>query len=816
MCSPTRNPRFRGPLIPAPRIVLPALAVLAFAAIGHAATYTISVETSDQVLTSSGSARFVGDSVGRVGNGYGNTEASAMVLPFKLPNLAPEERVYSATLSVNLEGWTNTYFTLRNIDLYGIDLLRTTNAANQPGNYVNGTNPAGNSNAHLLHDNLFVPSDTSGASGSGASITKVSSDFGEFVDSLYTTGTAANRYAFLTLAHDAALSQLRYYTLSSANSTTKPKPIVTLLTGTARYLNAQSGNDGNPGTAASPWQTWNHAQSKLKPGETLYCTGTIGLISMYATTGTHGLNAYAVGTPIAPIFYKRWPGQAQPKVTRLVFDGVKRDTHLSFEGFEFSPGRVTDGNYSVNTAIYLAGAWHISFKDCDVIGAQLDIPDAAFSGTGGVPLSFSPYTPNSPHSNPAITSGVPGNASYVTIRDSRIRNCGIGIMVSENEAYSTKFSRNWQILDNDIWNVSEDCLRFAGWDAGANSVVRGNQLHDQSAYQAAFMWYGFSYKNGSKDRNAFAGLQWARMKQDVTNDTGLFYYVTELNATNGWARIYIIPDDRNAAPTRNTSHPWRLISDSSTYFQPRNEVDTAAINGDSCHTDCIAVMGQMTGGLFEKNKVEAAPTGGGVLKIENIPRKISSNPDVYENRHPNGIVFRNNLFYAKANPEIKAALLIIAGGKDVYFVNNTIFAGPHYHLANAMRFIDTQEDDGAGFENVYFYGNIIGGGGNSNIANGPALGISDYNVWMSPPVTGANQGILNGPHDLLINPAFSREIAIAAMGFVDAANGDLRITAGSPAQSKGMEPSGTIPIPADDFDGWIRDSFPDAGAYEVH
>lgn len=823
-----------------------AACLLLYAPLAKATVYMVPIEVSDQDLLSDGTTRWVGSPSSRVGLGYNTTTPSVYVMPFKLPQLAPGEQITSAKLSVNIEGWNNlSSYPLRNVDLYGIGRVSISNAAKFPEDFVDGINPGTNTMAFSLQDNFIIPADIPGTSGSGASIPKLSEDFGWFIQALYNDGALPGQYGFLTLTHDAALTLMRYYILTSADSQTLTKPYVIITAGKSYYLDATLGSDQNDGSAASPWQTFNFAQSQLQPGDTLYCTGELGQIDMYTSTGPNGELPYKLGTAVEQISYKRWEGKTQPHITQLIFHGstysnTKRDTYLSFEGFLFYPGKVDKGNYDTNNAINLKGAWYITFTDCDIQGASLDVSDDA------LPIDpaerFSPYVPSSPasptapqdklYTNPAITAGTPGNASYVIIQNCRISNAGIGIMVADNASYYPPYtypqqSTHWQILGNDISNISEDGLRFAGGIAGAYSTVSGNTIRDQNYNQSVLTWPGYIYKNNALDPTALDGKKWKRVRQvrtDGTIQTGIIYHVAKITDSGVlgdiYMRLFILADSRNAAPIRSMRSSWVLEEDPTIEFRPFSKPvlqpdgtispGTTAASGDSAHTDCISIMGQMTGGFFEKNECRVSEWGGHALKLDNVAPTANPPP------HPTDLIFENNLFYSTSQPEVGAFIINIAGGKNCWFKHNTIFGGPYYNLAGALRFDGNKMTQGPGMEGVHFRNNIIAGGGTINTTNGLSVATSDYNFWIQPPNTTTPSGIQAGPNDRLPplgtnGRLLPKEQAIARVGFLNASTGDLRINQGSPAQNSLLD----LGLP-DDFNDFPRaDGLPDMGAFEV-
>jgi|GEM_PF-4994261 len=574
------------------------------------------------------------------------------------------------------------------------------------------------------------------------------------------------------------------------------------------YLDGDSGSDSAPGSGQSPWKTFQRAQSAVQPGDTVFCAGSLGIVKMATATGPAGEVPYQTGTAEKPISYKAWNGKSQPHMIRLAFDGVRMDTHLSFEGFRFDRGEVESPESLENSAVYLAGAWHITFTNCDMVGAIARIPAKALDPA----VSFSPYTPDS---GGIISSGTPGNASHVTIRNCRIKNGGCGITVGENEAYPDKQSRHWKILDNDISNVAEDGIQFGGGRSGSDSLIRGNHIHDQNIFTATLINTGYAYDAKGRNPAAFEGRQWESVIQEVTGSKGIFFYSKPIDA-NGWARFYVFASDKNSPPAYFSPHGWKLASNPDIQFKSLLKDGVTPATGDCCHTDCISIMAQTTNTLFEKNRVDVtnnvskSTPGGGALKIQNIPkggRSAQKSPIQEITRPPTDVTFQNNLFYSTHYNAASGYLINVAGGKNVKFLHNTIFG------ASGVRFVDMF---GTGFEGIYFYNNIISGGGVSN-TKGVGIATSDHNLWIQPP----EAGVQPGAHDVILPSRSTTRLTLdqlnETIGFIDSSAGDLRIKAGSPAQNIGKPNS--VPLPSDDIKGFPRGSaapdLPDAGAYEV-
>lgn len=90
--------------------------------------------------------------------------------------------------------------------------------------------------------------------------------------------------------------------------TASSRPMAT--TGQARFVDPGRGDDRNPGSAESPWQTIGHAATQLTAGDVLYLRGGIYF---------EHLTVQAVGTPDRPITIRSFPGEL------AVLDGGLRE-----------------------------------------------------------------------------------------------------------------------------------------------------------------------------------------------------------------------------------------------------------------------------------------------------------------------------------------------------------------------------------------------------------------------------------------------------------------------------------------------------------
>lgn len=513
------------------------------------------------------------------------------------------------------------------------------------------------------------------------------------------------------------------------------------------YLDAAAGGDGNAGTAVAPWKTWSHAQTHLVPGDTLHATGALGAVQM--------TSADPVGTAAQPITYRRWSGKPVPHITTLVFDGAVKDAYLVFDGFKFDPGYVASAGLAENNTVNLDGASHIVFDHGYFEGPKL----------AGATGDFAPYCLRDSQNPPTLTAGHPGNASYITVKNSTFSYSSVAIRLYEHYAYPAKLVRHWQIVDNDFAESAEDFITMAG-GGGGDSVVARNVMHDQVMYRSSFHWPGTA--TGQWGPN----YSWLPVTQDVTGASAIFYHHTA-------GRLHLLADDKNHLPARNTTHPWRLDAD------PQNIYFTPSGTGDSTHVDGIAIQGATKNVLIQRNSFEATPEGGQCLKLD------------YVDGQPEFITVENNLFFC---PTASATyLILITGGSNTIFRHNTIYPGPSAPAARGLRFL---EKTGGAWENLQFTNNIISG---AVVSSGSVT--SDYNLWLSaPPVA-----IGEGPHSITV-------AGLGAAGVVDPAAPDFQLLENSIARDKGdpaQAPGVTAESPLGvDYAGAPRDPTPDLGAYE--
>ncbi|HOI53737.1 MAG TPA: dockerin type I domain-containing protein [Phycisphaerae bacterium] len=511
------------------------------------------------------------------------------------------------------------------------------------------------------------------------------------------------------------------------------------------YVDATNGSDGNPGTATLPWQTFARIQAgPLYPGTTVYCTGDLGTVNIEGDA--------PCGTAEAPITYARWPGHPMPHIDSLTFDASPvKDAHLVFQEFNFDPGYMASC-LNPPPAVSVAGANYVTFDTCQFEGAKL---------AGDPPGDFAPYGIKESQLSVTFTSGDMGGASYISILHCTFDHSAYALRISENLAVPDREADHWEVLGCDFRSGAEDAILTTG---NADLVVAGCRFHDQNYLASAFSWPGTAYGTWPPD------YTWGACTQDNTGASAIFYHLES-------DRIYLLPDDEDHPPRRSLTDTWRLDSDpTNVYFVPSAE-------GDSPHTDCIAVQGTTDGLLIENNRFECMAYSGQQIKLD--PLGVPGNPK--------NVVIQNNLFVAMTDDP--AYLLCVGGGSNVVVRHNTIDAGPVHPLRGVRYYTTAPPID------VLVHNNILSGAvWQSGVPD------SDYNCWMTPPVAEINEG----PHSFVVSRA--------AVGFADVAHGDYHLTGGSPCIDKG-NPDQAPGVCAEhpegiDYDGNNRDALPDLGAYE--
>ncbi|HET6383095.1 MAG TPA: DUF1565 domain-containing protein [Armatimonadota bacterium] len=88
------------------------------------------------------------------------------------------------------------------------------------------------------------------------------------------------------------------------------------------YVDAATGDDSNPGTAARPWRTIQKAANTLEPGDTVLVSD--GLYVENGAPSGGGVEITHSGAPGAWITYKAFPG-AHPRVTSATWATFRID-----------------------------------------------------------------------------------------------------------------------------------------------------------------------------------------------------------------------------------------------------------------------------------------------------------------------------------------------------------------------------------------------------------------------------------------------------------------------------------------------------------
>lgn len=128
-----------------------------------------------------------------------------------------------------------------------------------------------------------------------------------------------------------------------------------------RYIDAQNGNDTNPGTAAQPWKSYSKVEQNASPGRCFHLSGEFPRDQHFYVNGA------GAGTPAAWVTVKQWEGKPQARVYGGA-GGVHGITLLGGTGYILFEGLEVGGNWQA--AFLLDGAHHIHFVRCKFLGTD--------------------------------------------------------------------------------------------------------------------------------------------------------------------------------------------------------------------------------------------------------------------------------------------------------------------------------------------------------------------------------------------------------------------------------------------------------------
>lgn len=198
----------------------------------------VPIDVADQQFDSNGGSSWIGQASARVGK---TSQADPVVawdyiMPFALPTIPDGEVITSATLTVNLQGWTS-FASIGDVQLFGINRVNASPGVVFASDFVDASNPSANPDAVLLQSDMIPSSAITSTGASNLTEPYTSIDISSYIQNLYDVeGGAAGEFGFLTLAVDVTTvgsSSNNYYDISTANSaTTAWQPFLTIETGT--------------------------------------------------------------------------------------------------------------------------------------------------------------------------------------------------------------------------------------------------------------------------------------------------------------------------------------------------------------------------------------------------------------------------------------------------------------------------------------------------------------------------------------------------------------------------------------------------------
>lgn len=221
------------------------------------------------------------------------------------------------------------------------------------------------------------------------------------------------------------------------------------------YYVSTTGNDGNPGTLAQPFLTWNHGIMQLNAGDTLFVRAGV-----YAVTGAVSISANPnEGTAANPIVVMGYPGDA----TRPIIDGsllnntsllrIENKYYWTVKNIEIRESHDTDGVYSNFCGINLYRSNQVRIEnvlvhDIDGQGIRIQDCDTIYI------RDCDSYNNYDPYNNGGKADGFQINSTPPTVSLVYFDNC---------RAWNNS-DDGWDFLDN-TRGVIDSCWAWAnGYD----------------------------------------------------------------------------------------------------------------------------------------------------------------------------------------------------------------------------------------------------------------------------------------------------------------------------------------------------------------
>jgi hypothetical protein len=269
--------------------------------------------------------------------------------------------------------------------------------------------------------------------------------------------------------------------------------LFSLNTSAATYYVSKSGNNINPGTQASPFQTIVKGISVLKAGDTLLIRGGVYPESINTNdfdfpSGTSWTNAINISAYPNEIVTMNGGGEA------ILNFGAAGDSYIIFDRISF------DAINASLTAISLnQGTHHVRFQNCEIKNAGRSGVYINWGNNNGLPSNYNEFIDCDIHNNgrqyyPTGALTQPpgygaGHGLYITsqyniLRGNRIHHNGnFGVHVYFGD--SSKPPNGNIIESNRIYNNGNDITRYGGpccggviLSTGSNNIARNNLIYD--------------------------------------------------------------------------------------------------------------------------------------------------------------------------------------------------------------------------------------------------------------------------------------------------------------------------------------------------
>lgn len=345
--------------------------------------------------------------------------------------------------------------------------------------------------------------------------------------------------------------------------------VITLTVKATTYYVSTTGNDGNPGTLAQPFLTWNYGILQLNTGDTLFVRAGV-----YAVTGAVSISANPnEGTAANPIVVMGYPGDA----TRPIIDGsllnntsllrIENKYYWTVKNIEIRESHDTDGVYSNFCGINLYRSNQVRIEnvlvhDIDGQGIRIQDCDTIYIRDCDSYNNYDPYN-NGGKADGFQINGAPGIVAMTYFDNCRAWN---------------NSDDGWDFLDN-TRGVIDSCWAWAnGYDTDGSGQGFKAGLQTGPPPDSAYI-----FTNNLAVYNSHGGMRCNCNGQIYFIDSRWYNNVCAFNLAPGFNTSNEIGANMYTNVWRNNISYGNAVSensweDASTFIQDHNSWDITGLS----------------------------------------------------------------------------------------------------------------------------------------------------------------------------------------------------------------------------------------------